>query len=126
MLLTIQKSRVRGFQWTSQRGAGPESLHLANIWAARETELIRTLNVERIGFGDQDPVIADIAEDPPPPFPKGINQTRRITALITDRIDATAMTKNEAWIDADHLQVDPIRGQDLIMATLMPHPPCSP
>ena len=125
MLLTIQKSRVRGSQWTSQRGAGPESLHLANIWAARETELIRTLNVGRIGFGHQDPVIAEIVEGPPPPSPKGINQTRRTTALITDRIDATAMTKNEAWIDADHLQVDPIRGQDLIMVTLMSHPPSS-
>lgn len=126
MLLTIQKSRVRGFQWTSQRGAGPESLHLASIWAARETELIRTLNIGRIGYGDRDPVIAEIAEGPPLPSPKGITQTRRTTALITVRTDAAARTKNEAWIDADHLQVDPIRGQDLLMATLMSHPPCSP
>ena len=126
MLLTIQKSRVRGFQWTSQRGAGPESLHLASIWAARETELIRTLNIGRIGYGGRDLGIAEIAGGPPPPSPKGIAQTRRTTALITVRIDVAAMTKNEAWIDADHLQVDPIRGQDLIMITLMPHPPCSP
>jgi hypothetical protein len=123
MLLTIQKSRVRGFQWTSQRGAGPESPHLASIWEARETELIQTLNVGKIGFRGRDPVIAEIARGPP--SPKGITQTRRI-ALITDMIDATAMTKNEAWIDVDHLQVDQIRVQDPIKVTLMLLPPSSP
>jgi hypothetical protein len=126
MLLTIQKSRVRGSQWTSQRGAGPESPHLASIWGARETELIRTLNVGRIGFGGRDPAIAEIAVGPPPHSLAGITQTRRTTALITVRIDAAAMTKKEAWIDVDHLPVDPIRGRDNIMATLKPHPPSSP
>jgi len=125
VLLTIQKLRVRRSQWTSQRGAGPESPHLASIWAARETELIRTLNVGRIGFGGLDPAIEEIAGDPPP-SPVGITQTRRTIALIIVRIDATAMTKNETWIDVDHLPVDPIRGRDHIMVTLTPHPPSSP
>lgn len=123
MLWSTQKSRVRGFQWTFQRDAGQEIPHLESIWAARETKLILTLNVGRIGLGDRDPAITDNAGGHPPHSQKRMTETRRITALITARIDATTMTKIETLKDADHPQVDLIRGQNLITVTLKPHPP---